>query len=113
MKSIWQIMARPMAHRKYSRSLASEMPKIHYNSVQHPSESHALIRPFAGSSTWVFGVDGDEIYEPDRLARLRQKIFSGDFDKYWMLLGNVLHATKLADRPPHGKRPLCARRAGA
>ena len=65
-------------------------------SVQHPSESHALIRPFAGSSTWVFGVDGDEIYEPDRLARLRQKIFSGDFDKYWMLLGNVLHATKLA-----------------
>ena len=78
------------------RSLAGEVPKIHYNSVQHPSESHALIRPFAGSSTWVFGVDGDEIYEPDRLAHLREKILSGDFDKYWMLLGNVLHATKLA-----------------
>ena len=78
------------------RSLAGELPKIHYRSVQHPSESHALIRSFAGSSTWVFGVDGDEIYEPDRLARLRQKIFSGDFDKSWMLLGNVLHATKLA-----------------
>ena len=40
-------------------------------------------------------MDGDEIYEPDRLARLRKKLLSGEFDKHWMLFGNVLHVTKL------------------
>jgi glycosyltransferase involved in cell wall biosynthesis len=78
------------------RRLAGKWPKISYNSIRHPSESHALIQSFAGSPTWVFGVDGDEIYEPDRLAHLRQRILSGAFDKHWMLLGNVLHVTKLA-----------------
>jgi glycosyltransferase involved in cell wall biosynthesis len=78
------------------RALAGKLSKIHYKSVQHPAESHSLIRDFASSPTWIFGVDGDEIYEPDRLARLRRRILLGDFDKYWMLLGNVLHVTKLA-----------------
>ncbi|HEY5706494.1 MAG TPA: glycosyltransferase [Terrimicrobiaceae bacterium] len=77
-------------------TLASEFPKIHYKRIRHPAESHAHIQQFAGSPTWIFGVDGDEIYEPDRLARLRQKILAGEFDKHWMLLGNVLHVTKLA-----------------
>ena len=77
------------------RALAGKLPKIHYRSIRHPSESHGLIRYLAGSPTWVFGVDGDEIYEPDRLARLRKKILSGEFDQHWMLLGNVLHVTKL------------------
>jgi glycosyltransferase involved in cell wall biosynthesis len=78
-------------------ALAGELPKIHWKSIRHPAESHALIQHLAGSLTWIFGVDGDEIYEPDRLARLRQKILSGDFDAHWMLLGNVLHVTKLAE----------------
>ena len=77
------------------REMAGKLPKIHYRSIRHPAESHGLIRDLAGSPTWVFGVDGDEIYEPDRLARLREKMLSGDFDKHWMLLGNVLHVTKL------------------
>jgi glycosyltransferase involved in cell wall biosynthesis len=79
------------------RALAGELPKIHWSSIKHPAESHALIKHLAGSPTWVFGVDGDEIYEPDRLARLRTRILTGEFDKSWMLLGNVLHVTKLTD----------------
>ena len=78
-----------------ARALADESPKIHLHSIRHPSESQNLIRPFAGSRTWIFGVDGDEIYEPDRLNRLREKILSGLFDRHWMLLGNVLHVTRL------------------
>jgi len=77
------------------RALAREAPKIHFRAIRHPAESQGLIRHLAGSRTWVFGVDGDEIYEPDRLARLRKKILLGDFDKHWMLFGNVLHVTKL------------------
>ena len=78
------------------RSLAGSSPKIHVESISHPAASHELIRNLSGSATWVFGVDGDEIYEPDRLARLRQRILRGEFDRHWMLLGNVLHATKLS-----------------
>ncbi|HEY5814259.1 MAG TPA: glycosyltransferase family 2 protein [Terrimicrobiaceae bacterium] len=79
------------------RALAQELPKIHYRSIRHPAESQALIRDLAGTRTWVFGVDGDEIYEPDRLARLRARILAGDYDAHWMLLGNVLHVTKLGE----------------
>jgi glycosyltransferase involved in cell wall biosynthesis len=77
------------------RELATKLPNIHYRFIRHPAESHALIQDLAGSPTWVFGVDGDELYEPDRLARLREKILAGEFDRHWMLLGNVLHVTKL------------------
>ena len=79
------------------RAMAGKLPKLQYHPIRRPAESHALIQHLAGSPTWVFGVDGDEIYEQDRLARLREKLLSGDFDKHWMLLGNVLHATKLDD----------------
>jgi hypothetical protein len=80
------------------RALASESSKIHLHTIRHPAESQDLIRPLAGSRTWIFGVDGDEIYEPDRLGRLRRKILSGAFDRHWMLFGNVLHVTKLDER---------------
>ena len=80
------------------RRLASEKPNIHLRTVRHPAESQELIRHFAGSRTWIFGVDGDEIYEPERLTRLRGRILSGAFDKHWMVFGNVLHVTKLDER---------------
>jgi hypothetical protein len=80
------------------RALASESSKIHLHTIRHPAESQDLIKPLAGSRTWIFGVDGDEIYEPDRLTRLRRKILSGAFDKHWMLFGNVLHVTRLDER---------------
>ena len=78
-----------------ARSLAGESPKIHLHSIRHPAESQDFIRHFAGSRTWIFGVDGDEIYEPDRLLRLRIRLLSGVFDRHWMLFGNVLHVTRL------------------
>jgi glycosyltransferase involved in cell wall biosynthesis len=80
------------------RKVATGRRNIHLRTVRHPSESHHLIRHFAGSRTWIFGVDGDEIYEPDRLARLREKILSGAFDQHWMVFGNVLHVTKLDEQ---------------
>jgi hypothetical protein len=83
--------------------LARELPGIHFCPIRHPAESQDLIRQLAGTRTWIFGVDGDEIYEPDRLARLRQEILSGTFDKHWMLFGNVLNVTRLeADRSRAG-----------
>jgi len=68
--------------------------KLTYHSIGHPGESHELISGFAATQTWVFAVDGDELYDPSGLAELRRKISAGDFDDWWMLLGNVLHCTE-------------------
>ena len=69
--------------------------KIELHHVRHPGISHDLIQPIAGTDTWVFGVDGDEIYDPEGLARMRRRLESGEFDREWCLFGNVLNVRHL------------------
>jgi glycosyltransferase involved in cell wall biosynthesis len=77
-------------------SLASRhSAKLSYHRISHPSESHELIKPYAGGENWIFGVDGDEIYDAERLAEFRPRLLAGEFSKHWMVLGNVLHCTEL------------------
>lgn len=78
------------------RRLHEEYPgKTSLHQIQHSSESHELLQPFVGSETWVFGVDGDELYDPALLRTFRSHLLSGKFDDEWMILGNVLHVDKL------------------
>lgn len=77
--------------------LAGELPSAQLHRISHPKESHDLIRPLAGQDVWVFGLDGDEIYDPAGLGRMRERLLAGEFVSSWMLLGNVLHVTKLSD----------------
>ena len=76
--------------------LESKLTCARLHKISHPRESHELLRPFCAADTWIFGLDGDEIYDPTGLARLRAKIISGEFRNSWMILGNVLHVTSLA-----------------
>ncbi len=73
------------------RSLAEEIPHASFHPLTHPSQSHDLLKPFVGTPTWVFGVDGDEIYDPSGLKAFRQRLLSGEFDALWRMKGNVLH----------------------
>lgn len=68
---------------------------IHYHNISHPRESHTLIEHLAGTNTWVFAVDGDEIYDPIGLAVLKQQILEGVFNDWWVLFGNVLHCVEV------------------
>jgi len=77
------------------RRLAAEQPKLEYRVVSHPSESHDMIAGYAGTPTWVMGVDGDEVYDPERLARLRRELLAGAYDGCFKLLGNVLNVRRL------------------
>ncbi len=77
------------------RELASGLPAAGFHALQHPAESHRLIEPLAGTNTWVFGVDGDEIYDPAGLRAFRSRLLSGEFQSHWMVLGNVLHCDRL------------------
>ena len=69
--------------------------KLQYHRATHPRMSHDLIAGFAGTDTWVFGVDGDEIYDPCGLGRLRARLEAGEFANDWCLFGNVLNVRRL------------------
>lgn len=75
--------------------LSRELPHSSVHRIKHPSESHDLLKQFAGTRTWVFAVDGDEIYDPERLLSFRQRLLSGEFDAIWRIKGNVLHCTAI------------------
>lgn len=78
------------------RRLAEADPgKFRFFEVDHPRESHDLLKPYVGGNYWVFAVDGDEIYDPARLAAFRRRILSGEFADQWMILGNVVHCRAL------------------
>ena len=77
------------------RKLASELPNTSFHALEHPRESHELLKPFAGTRTWVFGVDGDEIYDPAGLESFRPRLLGGEFDAWWRMKGNVVHCLEL------------------
>lgn len=80
------------------KELASfDQERISFHPVRHPRESHDLLKPYAGTPTWVFAVDGDEIYDPEGLKSFRGPLLSGEFDSHWMILGNVHHCERLDD----------------
>lgn len=77
------------------KTLADENSNIHLYRIKKLKEAHPLIEGFAGSKTWIFGVDGDEIYDPDGLTRMRQELHKGTFKEQWLLFGNVLNCTTI------------------
>jgi len=77
------------------RELSARFPKIEYHRIEYPEESHQLIESFANTQSWVFGVDGDEIYDPKGLELLRQALLGGRYDRWWKLYGNVLNCVEL------------------
>ena len=74
---------------------ASDPGKISFHAIGNSRESHDLLKPYAGTPTWVFAVDGDEIYDPERLDSFRIRLLSGEFNSYWMILSNVHHCRYL------------------
>jgi len=76
---------------------AGNLPSAEIHRISKASESHALLQRYVGEDVWIFGLDGDEVYDPRGLARLRQRILSGEFDANWMILGHALHVTQISD----------------
>jgi glycosyltransferase involved in cell wall biosynthesis len=77
------------------RALAEIFPKIDLRSIQSPHESALAIEPYAGTNTWIFGVDGDEIYDPQGLKTMRKHLLNGLFSKDWCIFGNALNVISL------------------
>ncbi|MGH8047253.1 MAG: glycosyltransferase family 2 protein, partial [Chthoniobacterales bacterium] len=76
--------------------------KLKVRRCRDSGESHAMIQSYAGTPTWIFGVDGDEIYDRGALARLRKRMETGEFDRWWVLFGNVLNVKRLDEKTADG-----------
>ena len=75
--------------------LKAAFPHVEAYKINDYRQSHNYIADYAGTNTWILGVDGDEIYDPKGLSRLRKDIFSGKFDDVFLILGNVVHCEHL------------------
>jgi len=69
--------------------------KIYSTKIDSVGESHSFISEYAGTDTWIFGVDGDELYDPIGLMKLKKELFDGKYNKVWNIKGNVLHCTRI------------------
>ncbi len=69
--------------------------KLEVHIIEDPAESQTFLAPYMGQQTWVFGVDGDEIYDPAGLEKLRGLLLEGAFSDWWVVFGNVLNCTEI------------------
>jgi len=69
--------------------------RLEVHRIDDPVESQSFLVPFMGEMAWVFGVDGDEIYDPAGLAKLRGMLLGGAFADWWVVFGNVLNCTEI------------------
>src|SRR5215204_5118771 len=75
--------------------LAGASPKFEVYRIRDPRESHEMLVPLVNSNTWVFGVDGDEIYDRAGLSKVRGRLQAGEWDRWWVVCGNVLNCDVL------------------
>jgi hypothetical protein len=81
--------------REICEELAARSSKFEVYRIRDPRESHEMLVPLVNSPTWVFGVDGDEIYDPAGLQKVRTRLDAGEWDKWWVVFGNVLNCDVL------------------
>jgi hypothetical protein len=77
------------------RSLEREYDHLDARRVHHARESHRLVEPYAGTNTWVFGVDGDELYDPGRLVSFREQLLVDAHAAVFKVASNVLNCVEL------------------
>ena len=83
--STWQIL----------RALAGELDHLDIRRSRDSASAHRLLEPYAGTDTWVIGVDGDELYDPDGLVRLRQDLIAGAYGEVFRIKAHVLNCDRL------------------
>jgi hypothetical protein len=75
--------------------LARDLDHVTVERTDDARDSHRVLEPYAGSETWVLGIDGDELYDPEGLARLRQLLEQGAYADAFHLKAHVLNCTAL------------------
>ena len=77
------------------RALARELDHVEARRTTHAAESHLAVQPYAGTNTWVLGVDGDELYDAGRLRGFREQLLSGAHDAVFKIGYNMLNCVAI------------------
>jgi Glycosyl transferase family 2 len=77
--------------------LADELDHVHVVRSKDAGISHRVLEPYAGTHTWVLGVDGDELYDPSALGSLRSDLEAGAHADVFRIKGHVLNCDLLRD----------------
>jgi len=78
------------------RKRFSSSPKVTMLKMEDHLASGRMTYSFFGSKTFLFAVDGDEIYDRDGLKAMRQRIKNGFFDKVWKISGTSFHVNDVS-----------------
>jgi hypothetical protein len=81
----WQIL----------RELAREFDHLEARRSPRTADSHRPLEQFTGTRTWAFGVDGDELFDPAALRRLREQLLAGDHTDVFRLKAHVLNCDEI------------------
>jgi glycosyltransferase involved in cell wall biosynthesis len=57
------------------------------------TRTHRFVEGYVGTDTWVFGVDGDEVFDKSGLETVKEEL--AEFDYCWQVKGVYLHATQV------------------
>jgi Glycosyl transferase family 2 len=79
------------------RHLADVLDHLEVQRSSDAGDSHRPLEAYAGTAAWALGVDGDELYDPRALARLRAELDAGTHADVFRLKGHVLNCSELDD----------------
>ena len=79
-------------------ALARELDHVDATRISNSAQSHDMISVYAGTNTWVLGADGDELYDPVALQRLRNQLEEGLYDHAFRIVPAMLHAIAIDDQ---------------
>jgi len=77
------------------KRLADEFGHLTVRRSGDARDSHRVLEPYAGTASWALGVDGDELYDPKALGRLRGELEAGAHADVFRLKGHVLNCQEL------------------
>jgi len=80
------------------RSLARDLGHLDVRRSRHAGDSHAVLEQYAGTSTWVLGIDGDELFDPTSLATLREALLAGAHADVFRVKAHVLNCDELDEQ---------------
>ncbi len=76
-------------------NLATQYSKIKIYKIDDPLSTHAYVEPYVGTDSWVFAVDGDELYDPIGLVEIRQNILAGEYSDVFQFRANFINVNKI------------------
>jgi hypothetical protein len=79
------------------QDLSRELDHLDVHRTRRAAHSHRPLEQYAGTPTWVIGVDGDELFDTGALPRLRDALLAGEHADVFRLKGHVLNCYALDD----------------